>query len=148
MKATLLLADHANVAEGKLYINGGGWTVIGPQPVPFAIAMYIEVPWDQTNTKHKLVLELLDSDGNPVTPLGTDENADPVRFEFPPLEVGRPPGVKPGTPLGVPFALNFGPLALESASCFVWQLSIDEHTDEDWRLTFSTRPNTPEALAA
>ena len=145
MKATLLLADHAEVADGKLFINGGGWTVIGPAPVPFAIAMYIEVPWDQTNTKHSVVLELLDADGNAVTPPGGDES---IRVEFPPLEVGRPPGVKPGTPLGVPYAVNFGPLGLEPDGRYVWQLSIDGHAADDWRLTFSTRPNGPQALAA
>ena len=78
MRATLLLADHAEVAEGKLYINGGGWTVT-PQPMPFAIAMYVEVPWDQTNTKHSMLLELLDVDGHPVT---VPESDDPIRVEF------------------------------------------------------------------
>jgi hypothetical protein len=63
MKVNLLLADHADAVGGKLYINGGGWNVTGPQPVPFAIAMLIEVPWDQTNTKHRVLLELLDADG-------------------------------------------------------------------------------------
>jgi hypothetical protein len=58
--------DHADVVGGKLYINGGGWNVTGPQPSPFAIAMLIEVPWDQTKTKHRVLLELLDADGNEV----------------------------------------------------------------------------------
>lgn len=29
MKVTMLLADAATVAEGKLYILGGGWSVTG-----------------------------------------------------------------------------------------------------------------------
>ena len=45
-KATLLLADSAQVAEGKLYIIGGGWTVIG-LGTPSAVAVYVSVPWDQ-----------------------------------------------------------------------------------------------------
>jgi hypothetical protein len=32
-----------------------------------------------------------------------DEESEPVKIESI-LEVGRPPGVKPGTPLAVPFA--------------------------------------------
>jgi hypothetical protein len=143
MKATILLADHADVANGKLYINGGGWTITGPQPIPSAIALLVHVPWDQTNTKHKLVLELLDSDGSPVMPDG--ENPVKVGSE---IEVGRPVGVKPGTPLAVPFAMNFGPIPLAAGSQYVWILSIDGHSDEDWRLTFTTRPGAPEALAA
>ena len=139
MRATMLLADHAQVAEGKLYINGGGWNVIGPAPTPFAIALYVEVPWDQTNTKHSLLLELLDADGHPVVP---PESEDAIRIEFPPLEVGRPAGVKPGTPLGVSYAVNFGPLPLEPNGHYVWQLTIDGQQSDEWRLTFSTRPVT------
>jgi hypothetical protein len=141
-----MLADHAQVAEGKLYINGGGWTITGPQPVPFAIAMFVEVPWDQTNTKHTLVLDLVDGDGHPAMTIGPEGEA-PIRVESQ-LEVGRPVGVKPGTMLGVPFAINFGPIPLAPGEQYVWQLSIDGHADGEWRLTFSTRPNTPDALAA
>ncbi len=146
MKVNLLLADHADAVGGKLYINGGGWNVTGPQPVPSAIAMLIEVPWDQTNTKHQVLLELLDVDGNAVDITPGDE-PEPVKIvSF--LEVGRPPGVKPGTPLAVPFAVNLGPIPLEGAAQYVWRLSIDGHSEDDWNLTFSTRPNPPEALAA
>jgi hypothetical protein len=146
MKVNLLLADHADAVGGKLYINGGGWTITGPQPVPFAIAMLIEVPWDQTNTKHTVLLELLDADGNAVK-LGSGEEAEQVRVESH-LEVGRPVGVKPGTPLAVPFAMNFAPIPLTPGNQFVWRLSIDGHSEEDWGLSFSTRTNPHEALAA
>jgi Family of unknown function (DUF6941) len=146
MKVNLLLADHADAVGGKLYINGGGWTVIGPQPGPFAIAMLIEVPWDQTNTKHRVLLELLDADGNAVE-VASDDESEPIKVESI-LEVGRPPGMKPGTPLAVPFAVNFGPIPLEAGVHYVWRLSIDGHSEEDWNLTFSTRPNPPESLAA
>ena len=38
MKVTMLLADYAAVADGKLTIVGGGWSVTGPVSPPFAIA--------------------------------------------------------------------------------------------------------------
>ena len=50
MKATLMLADYATVSDGKLSIVGGGWSVTGPEPVPFGIALLIQVPWDQANS--------------------------------------------------------------------------------------------------
>jgi hypothetical protein len=146
MKVNLLLADHADAVGGKLYINGGGWNVTGPQALPFAIAMLIEVPWDQTNTKHRVLLELLDADGNEVE-VASDENSEPVKIASL-LEVGRPPGVKPGTPLAVPFAVNFAAIPLEPGAQYVWRLSIDGHSEEDWNLTFSTRPNPPQSIAA
>ena len=36
----MLLCDAAQAVEGKLYILGGGWNTIGPDPAPTAIAMY------------------------------------------------------------------------------------------------------------
>jgi hypothetical protein len=143
-----MLADHAQVADGKLFINGGGWTVTGPDPVPYGIGMLIDVPWDQTNAKHRAVLELLTSDGDPVL-IPADTGEEPLRAEME-FEVGRPPGIKPGTPLTVPFALNFAPAPpIPPGNQFVWALSIDGQSDEDWRLTFATRPPAgPHSVAA
>ena len=66
MRVTLMLADSAQVADGKLfYILGGGWSITGP-PAPSAIALLVEVPWDQTNRRLEWRFELVDSDGYPV----------------------------------------------------------------------------------
>jgi Family of unknown function (DUF6941) len=147
MKVTLMLADAAQVSEGKLYIIGGGWTVTGPDPIPFAIAMHIEVPWDQANSKHFFRLELVDADGHPVM-VETPDGEQPLTAEGE-FEVGRPPGVKAGTPLAIPMALNFAPAPpIPAGGRYEWRLSIDEHSDEDWRLTFSTRPGGPQSMAA
>ncbi|MDB4894506.1 MAG: hypothetical protein JWN15_768 [Firmicutes bacterium] len=135
MKVTMLLADAAQAAEGKLFILGGGWSVTGPSPVPSAMAIKIEVPWNEANRKHKWLLSLVDSDGQPVlaqTPTG--EGPIEVGGEF---EVGRPPGA----PLDLPLAINFGLLPLRPASRFVWRLSIDGETKEDWQVGFMTRPS-------
>jgi hypothetical protein len=77
VKVTLLLADFAQVSEGKLNIIGGGWSVTGPFPVPSAIAAKIEVPWDQANRRHHIVVELTDEDGHIVS------------FPFPPDRLSR-----------------------------------------------------------
>lgn len=69
----MMLADHAAAADGKLYINGGGWSIIGPAPTPGAIALSVKVPWDEREHMHEMLIELLDADGQPVlvpTPLG------------------------------------------------------------------------------
>ena len=144
MKATLLLADFAQVADGKLTVVGGGWSVTGPEPTPFAIAILVQVPWDQANVRHTLRLELLDADGNPVTMEADDGDDEPILF-FDDLvfEVGRPPGLKPGTPLDFPVAVNSGPLPLVSG-VYEWRLTIDGETDDDWRLPFSVRAEEDE----
>ncbi len=135
----MLLADAAQAVNGKLYILGGGWSVAGPDPTAMALAIKIEVPWDRANVKHPWRLELLDSDGGPVElPSPPDGTLQPVRIEGE-LEAGRPPGMKPGTPLDVALAFNVGPIPLPPGGRFVWRLSITGY-DEDWQVAFSTRP--------
>jgi hypothetical protein len=141
MRVTILLADAAQAVEGKLFILGGGWSITGPEPVPSAIAVKIEVPWNDANQKHSLKLALFDEDGKAVmVPTPAGDVAVELGTDF---EVGRPPGLKPGTPLDAVFAINIGPLPLTPDGRYVWRLSIDERTDEDWQLAFSTRPKRP-----
>ena len=136
----MLLADAAQAAEGKLYVLGGGWSITGPQPVPSAIAIHIEIPWDQANMQHSWRLELVDSDGEPVR-IETPDQPDPQPLVLEGnFEIGRPPGLTPGTPLGLPLAINLGPLPIPPGRRYEWRLTIDQESDEDWRLAFSTRP--------
>src|SRR5262249_55815553 len=131
IRATMILADAAEASEGKLYVLGGGWNITGPEPSPSAIAILFEVSWDLTNMRHPWRLELVDSDGEAVmveTPLGSQ--AFVLEGDF---EVGRPPGVTPGTGLNVPLAINLGPVQLPPGGRYEWRLSIRDETDENWR---------------
>ena len=141
VKVTMLLADFAQVADGKLIVIGGGWSLTGPEPTPFGIAILVHVPWDQANRRHTLRLELVDADGQPVMfPVdGEEEERQIVFLDDVEFEVGRPAGIKPGTPLELPLAVNSGPLALEPGGRYEWRLTIDGEGDEDWRLAFSVR---------
>ncbi|MBI4668545.1 MAG: hypothetical protein HY747_05070 [Elusimicrobia bacterium] len=139
MKVTIMLADFAQALNGKLYIMGGGWSITGPMPSPSAIAIKIEVPWTETNQKHNLKIELLDGDYHPVLiPMPAGNSPLVISGEF---EVGRPAGLKVGTSIDAPFAFNIGPLSLEPGKGYVWKLSIDDKTNENWQVSFSTRPS-------
>lgn len=142
MKVTMLLADSAQEVGGKLYILGGGWSITVPG-TPSAVAMKFEVPWDRANQRHKIELELVTADGEPVL-VGPEGEQVPLRIEGT-LEVGRPVGLKPGTPIDAAMAINLGPLPLEPDRRYQWRLKIDGHEDEDWTLGFTTRqmPNAP-----
>ena len=132
----MLLADFAQVSDGKLVVVGGGWSMTGPEPVPFGIAILVRVPWDQANAVHTMRLELLDADGAPVL-VETDDGEAPILiFDDMTFEVGRPAGIKPGTALDFPVAINSGPLPLEPG-LYEWRLSIDGEMDDDWRLPFT-----------
>ena len=77
----MLLADFAQVADGKLTVVGGGWSLTGPEPTPFGIAILVHVPWDQANRRHTLRLELVDADGEPVTVPGDEDGEEaPIVF--------------------------------------------------------------------
>lgn len=141
----MLLADHAQAVEGKLYILGGGWNVMGIG-TPSAVAVYVHVSWDETNMQHRWRLELVDSDEQPVEvpgPLGEQ----PIVLEGQ-FEVGRPPGAALGSEQGVAIAVNLGPLALVPGRRYVWRLSINGGTDENWRLPFSVAQPPPGAQGA
>ena len=140
---TILLADAAQSVDGKLYILGGGWSVMAVPPVPTAVALHIRVPWDSANHPHRLLLELLDIDGEPVrfqTPVG--EQAIRVAQEF---EVGRPAGHKPGASIDLSLAINLAPLPLQPGGAYEWRLSIDDETREEWRAPFTVanQPSLP-----
>lgn len=142
LRVTMLLADSAQVADRKLYVLGGGVSVIGPRPQPMGVAIRIEVPWDRANVPHQWRLDLLDEDGHPVM---INEQPLVVHGRF---EAGRPAGLKAGTPLSVPLAITFPTLPVHPGSSYTWQLSIDETTHVDWRQSFHvretpTRPTTP-----
>lgn len=140
-----MLADHAQVVDGKFFICGGGWSMTGPEPMPFAIIADIKVPWHGIGTNHKLRLELLDGDGQPVEVETLDGTEQPlvVEGEF---QVAPVPGIKAGTTLAFPFAVNFGPQpAITPGGVYEWRLSIDGEAHEDWRVTFTTRPALAQA---
>ena len=134
----MLLADAAQAIGGKLYILGGGWSLIGPNPAPFAIAIKIEVPWNEGNEKHQLQLKLLDADDQPVLiPTPTGDRPCEINSAF---ETGRPPGLRAGQSLDVVLAINIAPLPLSPDSQYVWCCYINGETLDHWRARFSTRP--------
>jgi hypothetical protein len=138
MMATMLLADAAQAIDNKLYVLGGGWSVTGPDPTPSALALALKVPWDEANQRHALRIELLDSDGRPVR-AAAEPDGPPVVIESQ-FEVGRPPGLRPGTPIDLAFAIGIGPMQLPPGGRYEWRLTIDGQSEAHWHAAFSTRP--------
>jgi len=139
----MLLCDAAQVADGKLYVLGGGWSLVGPDPVPSAVAVKVDVDWHEAGIDHHWELFLEDADGRPVL-IDTPDGAQPleVRGDF---KVAQPHGVPEGAPIDVPFAVNFGPIPLEPAKRYTWRLTIDGEALPGASLGFSTRPRPADA---
>lgn len=99
----LLLADHAEAANGKLTVMGAGWTDawrvrVPDAPIPithFGIGVSVLVPWTETNRPHHLVLRIEHEDG--ATEIGAIETD---------LEIGRPPGLPHGSDQRAVLAVN------------------------------------------
>ena len=142
MRATLVLCDYAKVSDGKLDLMGGGWCFAGPDPVSFGVGMILEVPWTETNRPHRFTLRLLDEDGNPVNLNGPD--SPPAYLELSDVfEVGRPAGHPEGAPIPLAMALNASAVPLPPGRRFQWRLEIDGESDDNWYLSFQTRPAGP-----
>lgn len=134
----MLLADSAQVADGKLYILGGGWSITGPDPSPSAVAIKVGVDAHEFNVNHHWELFLEDADGQLVrfeTPEG-DQTIE-VRGDF---SATTPLGTPLGTPVDVPIAVNFGPIPLAPGARFTWRMVIDGESLEGSAVSFTTRP--------
>jgi hypothetical protein len=113
----LILADAAQVQGDKLYLLGGGWSVIWAKDFPvqhqLAVASAILVPWMDTNQRHQFRIRLRAEDG---------ANLGDVSGEF---EQGRPPGLPPGSTQRVLVATNMS-IRLEKAMEAAAELWLDE----------------------
>src|SRR5712691_8757150 len=147
MRATMMLADHAQVADGKLFISGGGWSTCGPGPSPCSVAVIFHVPWQETNERVSFALRLIDEDGRAVMqPEAQDGLPVQVNGHF---EARRPPGMTPGAEINVPMSFNIV-LQLAPGGRYSWVLDVDGHADDSWWLSFETRqaqgaPGVPRA---
>ena len=93
----LIVADWAQAINGKLYVQGAAWDrmrlPIQEQPIDFAIAAGILVPWHQTNQEHHFSLSLHTEDGELV--------GDTLTGSF---NMGRPAKSQPGQKLRTPLS--------------------------------------------
>lgn len=140
----MLLCDAAQVAEGKLYVLGWGWTLTGPDPAPLAIALKFDVAGTELGKPHHWELVLEDEDGQPVFVSLPEEPDQPieVRGDF---EVPRSNELSAGSSVSVPVALHFGPIPLPPGARYTWRLVVDGESEDEWRASFSTRPPAEEA---
>lgn len=122
MEVTMMLCDHAVVAEGKLYIHGGGWDQISARGPSTSVALLVQVPWDEMNRKQIISLRLVDEDGAFVTQQATGDAPVGIDAE---LEVGRSTGLRPGSSAGIPLAFTFPPLTLDPDRGYQWRVECD-----------------------
>lgn len=95
-----------------MHMLGAGWSITSSPTAPHAVAILVKVPWDRTNQQIPLNINLLDTDGQLVELPGPGNIPQPIKYEAM-IEVGRPPGIPPGSSVDASFALVVPSLPLE-----------------------------------
>jgi len=126
----LILADFAQIVANKLYVQGGGWDVLTvnsgfPVQQNIGLAVAFSVPWDATNQRHNVEIEVQTDDGEPIAKIGGQ------------VEVGRPPGIPPGQAQRFQMAANIG-LTLAKPGIYVIVAKIEG--EEAGRVHFNVVP--------
>jgi hypothetical protein len=115
-----LLADSAQVANGKTYILGGGISILRRQqfPAPLGITLVVQLTYERTEAEqpHELRVVVMDADGNPILP--------ELRAS---MTVGPPAeGIPRGVPLVAPIALGLPPVpVLQRPGSYQVQVLVD-----------------------
>jgi hypothetical protein len=127
----LILADHVEALNGKLYMMGGGWDTIFvanmQTPAPLSIACGALIPYTETDEDHQLTLSILTADGEPVAP--------PLAVGF---RTGRAPTLERGAPTHVPFAIKAA-FVFPSPGSYTVVAAVNGRTETQRRLPFYVR---------
>jgi hypothetical protein len=129
-----MLADAATLAEGKLYIQGGGWTsIIAPQMPAvhpaLAIVLVFRLDWHEGNEDLVFDIELVDEDGKPAGMRGEMH-----------LRVAPTPGATKGTYLYSSIAQSFYGLRFNSYGTYQFKLTHKDQLLASVPLTIAPRP--------
>lgn len=120
-----------------MHALGLGWSMTGVPTSPIALVVFIKVPWDQSNIKHSIKIELVDGDGHLAQvvqdPSSGQTGQIVIEGDF---ETGRPPGLPAGTAIDQQMAVQLGPLILPPNQTYEWRMSINGEHHEDWVASF------------
>jgi hypothetical protein len=137
----MFLAEAVQVADGKLNILGGGWSLLGSGPAPMAVAILIELSAAEANGDHHFELFLTDSDHQPVFSDSVN-GTTPVEVRGD-ASVALPVDYDARLPVPWPIAVNVPGLVLPPDGSYQWNLTVDGHTDPSWVLPFRTATAPP-----
>jgi hypothetical protein len=98
-----LLADAAQISQGKTYILGGGVSILHRSdfPAQIGVVLVMQLTYHRTEaeTDHQLRIQFMDADGNPVVPeiqgelhVGGPKEDVPMNVRLvAPIVIGFPP---------------------------------------------------------
>ena len=115
-----MLADAAQVQNGKLFILGGGFDTISVRSLPavhrsLTLAMVAEVDPDERQRDLELLIALIDEDGGAV---GVEAKGR--------LRVGAPPNLPPGSSSIVPIVSPFHNITFSEAKGYAFVVTLED----------------------
>jgi hypothetical protein len=130
--------------DGQVILMGAGWTVRPPEPQPMAVYVLIYLPREEAG-RHRWRLDLTYANGNPIrlservpgvpANLVWEGEGDVTGLDNPALT----------TPLTFGTLIALPPISLPRGREYVWRLTVDGESRDEWALPFRTTP--PQALA-
>lgn len=135
-----LLADAAQVSQGKTFILGGGvsilWRQQFPSPLNVVLVAQLTHHRSEANTTHEIRVQVVDADGNPVLPEIQGQ-----------LELGAPAeNIPRNVPLVAPMVIPFPPLpVLQRPGEYAVEILLDGRHVKS--LPFAVAHPPPELLA-
>jgi hypothetical protein len=134
IEATLILCDAAQAdAFGKLHILGAGWSMTSSPTPPSAVAVLLKIPGDRANQQLPTSLLLQDADGRSVK---IEDVEVGIRNT---VEVGRPPGIEPGSSIDASFQLTLPALPLAPGR-YRWHLQVSDSHESVGFLVRAAQP--------
>lgn len=128
---SFILADAATVAEGKLYVHGGGISRINAPSLPLAMqltaAIRLIIDREDLGRSHQVMLVVVDPDGSMLMP--------PISFE--PVFEDRNPQMLPDEEQSLQVTLGMG-LQFSRAGTYRIKLTVDEEVLRDMPLPVAT----------
>lgn len=132
----LLMADRAEVVNGKLYLMGGAWDRLNvadlAQSVPISVAIGVLVQWNATNRQHHLRVHMEDADGREVEGFGLEAG----------FVAGRPPQLMEGDEQRMIFAIPAVPVRFPRTGKYALVVALNGSVAR--RTTFSVVAPTPD----
>ncbi|MFE9604770.1 DUF6941 family protein [Streptomyces hokutonensis] len=132
MEATIFICDYAQVNNNKLYVTGAAInllaspTVEPPHPINVWAAALVTLPWQAHNQPHRLVISLLDEDGQKVPLTVPDPNyqlpADQEGSVVAQFNAGRSAFMQPGDDTLMPLAI---PLSVQVPDLGGYKVSLE-----------------------
>jgi hypothetical protein len=125
MKISLFLADaaQADAQSGKIHALGLGWRQCQTPTPAFALVIFLDIDWNETNRQHQLKCQMLTADGEPVLIPGPN-GAQPIFFEAA-AEAGRMPGAVHGSSVRMPLTLNIPAGIPLEPGVYEWRVEIE-----------------------